>query len=50
MENNSTFLRFEIDHYIMEVFLETNEYVKNYINCVILRKEYYSEKDYVTVV
>lgn len=50
MENNSTLLRFETEHYIMEVFLETNKYVKNYINCVILRKEYYSEKDYVTFV
>lgn len=50
MENNSTLLRFETDQYIMEVFLETNEYVKNYINCVILRKEYYSENDYVTFV
>ena len=50
MENDATLLRFETDHYIMEVFLETNKWVKNYLNCMILRKEYYSENEYVTFV
>ena len=50
MENDATLLRFETDHYIMEVFLETDKWVKNYLNCMILRKEYYSEDEYVTFV
>jgi hypothetical protein len=50
MENDATLLRFETDHYIMEVFLETDKWVKNYLNCMILRKEYYSENEYVTFV
>lgn len=50
MENDATLLRFETDHYIMEVFLKTDKWVKNYLNCMILRKEYYSEDEYVTFV
>lgn len=50
MENDATLLRFETDHFIIEVFLETNKWVKNYLNCMILRKEYYSENEYVTFV
>ena len=50
MENDATLLRFETDHYIMEVFLETDKWVKKYLNCMILRKEYYSEEEYVTFV
>ncbi|EPM6861572.1 hypothetical protein ACTPGT_002522 [Enterococcus hirae] len=50
MEDDATLLRFETDHYIMEVFLETDKWVKNYLNCIILRKEYYSENEYVTFV